>query len=326
MFSASIRKSLACAVILAALPTAAGAITLQSVTTIHYPNSMFTLVKGVNDYGELVGEYWTPLAGGKHATHAFYYEGSTYHNIDRINGNLNEAWGINNAGLITAGGIFGGSYSGYYGVPNNYTNYTVPGATFSELFDVNDNNVMVGGHNASGTYRPFIYDLGHDAYTDINVPWGNRSAAVGINNNNQVVGSYWDTSDFIQHGYLFDGTGYTQIDYPSATSTEAMGINDFGQVVGYYVNASSETHGYLYDVYSEEFTTIDIPLVDGNGTRIYDISNNGMLVGGYYDASGVHHGFIATLVPLPPAVLLFGTGLAGLFGMTGIRKGRARQA
>jgi len=318
MFSKSIRKLLACAVILAALPTAASAITLQSVTTIYYPGSTFTLVKGVNDYGELVGEYWTPLPNNKHETHAFSYDGSAYHDIDRNPaGGLNEAWGINNAGVITADGNINGVYGGYYGMENNFTNFT------GTLFDINDVNMMVG----SSSGQPFIYDNVQDSYANINVPWGNRSATVGINNNNQVVGSYWNSGGtFIPHGYLFDGTGYSQIDYPGATGTEALGINDVGQVVGYYLDASSERHGFLYDIYSEAFTAIDIPLVGSYGTRVYEISNNGLVVGDYIDAGGVHRGFIASIVPVPPALLLFGSGLAGLFGMTLLRRRPAPDA
>jgi hypothetical protein len=326
MFSAPIRKLLACAVILAALPTAAVAVNLQSVTTIYYPGSTFTLVKGVNDYGELVGEYWTPLPNNKHETHAFYYDGSSYHDIDRNPaGGLNEAWGINNAGVIAADGNENGVYTGYYGMEGNFINYTV-GAP-NALFEANDANIMVGSNNESGTSQPFIYDLAQDIYTDINVPWGNRSATVGINNYNQVVGSFWNSGGtFIPHGYLFDGTGYTQIDFPGSTGTEALGINDVGLVAGYYLDASSERHGFLYDIYSEVFTAIDIPLGGNSGTRVYEISNTGLLVGDYIDAGGVHRGFIASIVPVPPALLLFGSGLAGLFGMTRLRRRPAPDA
>ena len=309
MSSAAIRKLLACAAILAALPTTAGAVALQPITTIFYPGSTFTLVKGVNDYGELVGEYWT-LVNGKSTTHAFYYDGSTYHNIDRnLSGSLNEAWGINNAGVIAADGNENGVYGGYYGEENNFTDFN------GTLFDINDVDMMVG--SVSG--QPIIYDIAQDSYANVNVPWGTSSAAVGMNNLNQVVGSYWTSGPtFIPHGYLFDGTGYTQIDYPNATSTRAIGINDAGKVAGSYVDASGE-HGYLYDIYSEVFTTIDIP--NASDTRIYDINIYGMLVGDYVDAGGVHRGFIATMVPVPPALLLFGSGLAGLFGMTRLRRG-----
>jgi len=316
MFSVSIRKLLGCMVILAALPTTAGAIALQSISTIYYPGSTFTLVKGVNDYGELIGEYWT-LTNGKQLAHAFYYDGSTYYNIDRTAGELNEAWGINNAGVITADGNTNGVYTAYYGTLNNFTDFTI--STPNTLFDINDANVVVGASNASGSNQPIIYDLTQGITTNVNVPWGNRSAAVGINNNNQVVGSYWNsTGTFRPHGYLFDGTGYSQIDYPNAISTRAIGINDFGKVVGSYMDANGE-HGYLYDIYTGEFTSFDVPFIGSQGTRIYDFSNTGLLVGDYIDASGVHRGYIATFVPVPPALLLFGSGLTGLFGMTRLR-------
>jgi hypothetical protein len=308
---------------LAALPLTAGAVSLQSFTTIYYPNSTFTLVKGVNDYGELVGEYWVD-DNGKNVTHAFYYDGSTYYNVDRVNSSVNEAWGINNAGMIVAGGTLNGIYTGYYGFLNDFSNYT--DSPPNELFDVNDNNFMVGSNRRNGTSQPFLFDLDQGIYTDISVPWGNRSAAVGINNLNQVVGSFWNSSGvFTPHGYLFDGTDYTRIDFPGAVSTSTYGINDAGLVVGEYNDTSGKRHGFLYDIYTGVFTSLDIPLPGSRGTHIYEISNNNLLVGGYFDELGIHRGFIASLVPVPPALLLFGSGLAGLFGMTRLRSGQERE-
>jgi len=327
-FSAPLRKLLACAILLAGLPATASAVQL-SFSTVYYPGSTLTLVKGVNDDGELVGEYWTPITGSSaHETNAFYNYGSTYQNVDRNNSNLNEAWGINNAGIITAGGKNNvNHYNGYYTAPpySSFTAVDFTGSSFSELFDINNSNIMVGGYSDGSTYHAFMYDLGTQAIIQpIVVPGAVNTTAIGINNSNQVVGTYRDSSN-VFHGYLFDGAGYTTIDFPAATLTEALGINDLGQIVGYYIDASAMTHGYLYDVFSQAFTTIEIPAVGAYDTRVFGINNNGLLVGGYRDASGFHYGFTATIIPLPSALLLFSSGLAGLLGSVRVRN-RGRRA
>ena len=214
--------------------------------------------------------------------------------------------------------------------PGNFTEYRPASATFSELLDVNENNMAVGGYSTASGYQPFMCNITdcENSYTFLGVPEpGTTSAAVGIDTLGRVVGSYWGGSVAGTHGYLYDpsntATPYTLLNYPGAVLTEALGINDSGQVVGYFEDAYSATqHGYIYDIITQGFTVIDIPASYGDGTRIYDISNNGLLVGGYFDANGDHYGFTATVVPLPPALLLFGSGLAGLFGMTRLRRTR----
>lgn len=323
MHSGKFRTLLACAAILATLPLTAGAINLQSYTSIYYPGSDFTLVKGVNDSGQLVGEYRTGTT-----THAFYYDGTDYYNIDRdTSSTVNEAWGINNSAQIAAGGAIsgGGGYYGYYGDWNNPTDFglQITGGTFNELFDINDAGMMVGGYGDSSTYNAFIYDPTLNSFSTVSMPNATTTTAIGINNANQVVGTYKDSSNSY-HGFLFDGTGYTSIDMPGATKTEALGINNNGQVVGYYVDSNLLTHGYIFDIFSQAFTTLDIPELGSYGTRVFDINDNGLLVGGYFDMNGFHYGFTATMVPIPPALLLFGSGLLGLFGMTHTRKRRVQ--
>lgn len=322
MLSGKSRTLLACAAILATLPLTAGAINLQSYTSIYYPSSAFTLVKGVNDSGQIVGEYWTG-SPGSYTTHAFYYDGADYYNIDRdTSATVNEAWGINNSAQIAASGATGGSFYGYYGDWNNTSDFgLLPGTNFNELFDINDAGMMVGGYGVGSTYNAFIYDTTLDSYSTVSMPNATTTTAIGINNANQVVGTYRDSSNNY-HGFLFDGTGYTSIDMPGATLTEALGINNNGQVVGYYKDSNLLTHGYIFDIFSQVFTTLDIPELGSYGTRLFDISDNGLLVGGYFDGSDFHYGFTATMVPIPPALLLFGSGLLGLFGMT--RTGKRR--
>jgi probable HAF family extracellular repeat protein len=329
MFSGTLKKLLACTVVLACLPAVAQAISVSSYSTVFYPGSTFTLVKGINAYGEAVGEYWTKVNGVTHF-HGFYFDGSNYHTADRPSGQWTEAWGINDDGAIVAGGNdSAGHYSGFHTTTalSSFNTIDFTGSNFSELFDINNSNVMVGGYG-DGTYHPFIYDLSQDMYTWLDasgsLPNVKTLGAYSINNSNQVAGSYTDNNGNV-HGYYFDGSAYTAINGPGAILTEALGINDNGQIVGYYRDSNNKGHGYIYDTLNAKLTTLDIL---SYGTRIYGINNAGQIAGGYYDAqNSTQYGFIASgfiarvgVVPLPPALLLFGSGLAGLFGVTRFRR------
>jgi hypothetical protein len=317
---------------LALLPGTAAAVTLSSFASVYYPGSTLTLIKGMNDQGLVVGEYWDTSV---QKFHGFYYDSisNTYYTADRTGGQWTEAWGINDSGTIVAGGPeSGGHYSGFYTTTalSTFTTIDVSGSNLSELLGINNNNVVVGGYGLNG-YHPFIFDLNTDPtnlanFTMLGVPGAQATTAFDINIYNQVAGNYYDGST--QHGFFFDGSTYTSISYPGATYTEALGLNDYGKVVGYYIGAGGIYHGYMYDVLTGLYTTIDI--AGSTGTRIFDINNNGQISGGYFinttnysnPGSNNHLGFISA-IPLPPALLLFGSGILGLLGFTSRRNSQA---
>lgn len=307
---------LACA-ILACLPALAGATTISSYSTVYVPGSTFTLVKGINNLGQAVGEYWTGT-GGSRTFHGFYYDGTNFFTTDRPGGQWTESWGINDAGTIVSGGPdVSNHYSGFYTTTalSSFTTVDFAGSNFSELTGINNSGFMVGGYG-DGTYHPFIYDVSLNSFSFLNaglsLPNVKNTTALDINDSNQVAGNYVDFNGKM-HGYFFDGSSYTAINGPGALNTEALGLNNNGQVVGYYEDASHVLHGYLYDVLTAQMETIDI--ANSTGTRIFSITDNGQIAGGYYDNTSFHYGFSASIVPIPPALLLFGSGLIGLVGI-----------
>jgi hypothetical protein len=77
--------------------------------------------------------------------------------------------------------------------------------------------------------------------------------------------------------------------YPGE-GTEALGISG-NSIVGAYLDASDTAHGFLYNMLTENFTTLDDPLAEGrNGTYATGISGNN-IIGFYYNSSGIH-GFL----------------------------------
>ena len=114
----------------------------------------------------------------------------------------------------------------------------VPGATFTEAFDINGKGRIVGwfGNPVNG----FLYAGG--SFTPIDPPGGSDTVALGVNDAGQIVGGFVNSTG--THGFLDTGGKFTQLDVPGAAVTEAFDINNKGQIVGYF-NDSKGRHGFL---------------------------------------------------------------------------------
>jgi len=321
VFTAAIRSVTFLALFIG-FPLTANAVYI-TFSSVSYPNATTTVIKGINDNGDVVGEYLSSIDG---EGHAFYSTQGTLTNVDYPGSTFREGWGINNSGVVVGGRVDpNGRYDGYSFDGTSYTLFNVPGSTWTDLFNIDDSGRMLGGYSDGTTYRPFIYDSANPNFTYLPDPVANVNwfVPLDINNNNQLVGSYQDSGN-MTHGFLFDGTNYSSIDFPNALWTETTGINENGQIVGYYGDINNITHGYIFDSISLTYT--DINLAGVTGTFIYDINNAGMLAGAYTTTVGANKlGFTATLtginpVPIPPSVWLFGSGLLGLVGIARRKK------
>jgi probable HAF family extracellular repeat protein len=178
--------------------------TLEDPHTFHGGVAPGTSAQGINDLGQVVGDY-AGLYNGVGGTHGFFYSSGTYTTLDDpLAGPLGTfAYGINNAGQIV----------GYY----------------------------ITGSGVDRVNHGFLYSNG--TYTTLDDPLAGPlgTFAYGINNAGQIVGSYNDASGVGSHGFLYSvssGT-YTTLDDPAGTVTVATGINDLGQIVGYYFPAGA---------------------------------------------------------------------------------------
>ena len=98
---------------------------------------------------------------------------------------------------------------------------------------------------------------------------------------------------------------FSTIDVPGAMYTEAYGINDAGEITGIYADSHGASHGFLY--FDGSFETLDI------GTSLTEprgINDEGDVVGNAADINDF--GFLATPVPEPGSVTIFGAALAGI--------------
>jgi uncharacterized membrane protein len=165
-------------------------------TQLDYPGAMSTQAYGINNAGQIVGEY-QPVGPG---TNGFLYDSGTYTSIS-VTGAVNtQMRGIDNVGdmvgryLDSAGSLHGLLIS--HGV-QHFLN--APGAASTYANGVNDRKRIVGYEDVTGKTFGFSYFKG--AYTNIFNPISRDIKALSINNSLAIVGMYTDRG-MITHGFL----------------------------------------------------------------------------------------------------------------------------
>jgi len=245
-----------------------------------------TDVRGINDAGQIVGDY---RLGPFQGVHGFIYSGGAYTTIDDpLGGEDTIPYGINNTGQIVgqyAG--FDGQTHGFLYSDGTYTTLDDPlSDAHTQAIGIDDAGDIVGNYT-SGGWHGFI-DTG-GTYTTIDDPLGTGTFIQGINGTGEIVGDYTG-ADGGTHGFLYNAGTYTTLDDPlGVNGTNAQGINDAGEIVGYYRDNSLNYHSFLYN--NGTYTTFD----DANatsGTFATGINNSGEIVGNYTDSGGTY-GFLA---------------------------------
>jgi hypothetical protein len=167
-----------------------------------------------------------------------------------------------------------------YAMAGTWTTLDNPMATGVNGTVVNgiDGSNLVGWYmNASGTHG-YLYD--GTTWTTLDTPGSKGTAVNGIDGSN-LVGYYWDNNK--GYVFLYNGSTWTNLDVPVAIEN-VRGI-DGSNIVGRYHDASGEHQGYIYNIDTHSFNTID-------KLGATDISLNGIdgsnIVGWYKDASGSH--------------------------------------
>ena len=179
------------------------------------------------------------------------------------------------------------------------------------------------------------------AIHDLGTLGGTNSMALGINQGGQIIGYSNDAGDADVRAVLWaDATATTPLDLGTLGGANAIatGINDLGQIIGYSDTAAGQSHLTLWDHGKiTDLTTYlaadllasglapDTSLDAGIPVFAPRINNAGLILGNFIAADySQTYSFLLTPtpVPVPAAVWLFGSALAGLVGW-GRRKGAA---
>lgn len=283
------------------------------------PSGGSTMLYGINDSGEAVGNYgYPPVGSANSSNYAFVYDSGEYTTLNDPNGyaGSTNVYGINNSGQIVGSFNNASGTQGFIYSNGNYTTISAPSGG-TGVFDsfvglaINNKGQVLGEFTGSTGLTPFVYDISSGSYSTLANPNNFQILQVnGLNDSGQVAGYYRNSTSEL--GFLYSNGSYTTISDPEYYNGQrAWGINNSGQVVGVGNSGIFQQLGYMYN--GSTYTTIEVP--SSNNTTPLSINNNGQIAGFFYDASGAH-GFIATptSVPLPATALLFSSAIVGFVG------------
>ena len=209
-------------------------------TTIDFPGTTRTRLTGLNDHGDVVGDY-RDSAG---VLHGILLSQGAFTTFDPPGSILTRGIAINNLGVI--GGHFLDSSNtrhSYLLSRGNFTTIDVPGAAQGTVAGgINDLGQIVGNFgDAAGNGHGFLLSAGK--LTTIDFPGAfSMTIPFGINSSGEIVGWY-DDSNGILHSFTLRAGNFSTVDFPNSSGTRAIRANEAGQIVGSYF--SSGEHGFL---------------------------------------------------------------------------------
>jgi probable HAF family extracellular repeat protein len=159
------------------------------LTRIDFPGARSSQAVGINDRGQVVGEYKD--AAGKF--HGYLWDKGRFTTIDVPGATATSAFGINNRGQILF--IYEDDRSPFRGAVLSkgvFTRFDAPGAQITFPFGLNDRGQIVGysGDPADlTTIRGFLLAKGAKGpFTTISRPGATVTVPTGINDRGQIVG------------------------------------------------------------------------------------------------------------------------------------------
>jgi uncharacterized membrane protein len=266
-------------------------------TTINPFNSVETSARGINNHGDVVGDFATAAQESAGTESGFLLHNGNFTQINFPGANDTDANGINNHGVIVGtyddnSGDHGYVWSeedGYTALPDPANQDGRP-----DFNAINDHGDVVGvlvpqPPTLSNGNLGFLFSEGE--YTLIDC--GGWTEANGINNDGDIVGECGHGSPTQTSGFLLrDGT-FSLIDFPAAVETVALGINGNGDIVGTYLDSSSVEHAFVLRHFPEEpqWTAVDAP--GSTDTKVAGINNHRQLVGTASTTAAGNQGFKA---------------------------------
>ena len=261
--------------------------------TIDFPGAKATEAFGINERGDIVGDY-TDATGN---VHGFLLRNGTFTSIDYPGAILTSTRGINDAGVIVGAFTTADDPTdahGYILSAGKFTQHDFPHSPDTDILGIDESGDFTGSYGLSDGSEAGYFRHGV-RYTSFQVPGSapNSTGPHAINDNLQVVGFFTDAANAdVTHGFLLDRGNFTTIDYPGATSTGLFGINEHGEIAGSCQCNDGSNHSFI--LFKGTFTNLSFPGT-GTITKAKGINDRDEVVGYYFLANGPpDHGFIAT--------------------------------
>jgi len=170
-------------------------------TTLDVPGASFTYAFGINDAGQIVGDYYD---GSRY--HGFLLSEGQYTIIKVLSAVGTFAHGINNAGQIVGSYFDGSRFYCFLLSDGVFTTLDAPGAASplgTSAYGINDAGLIVGTYvvKHEDDFRSYGFLFSDGTYTTIDVPGTTmRTEAFGINNDGVLAGYFVDEQGV--HGFL----------------------------------------------------------------------------------------------------------------------------
>jgi probable HAF family extracellular repeat protein len=284
--------------------------------------SGFSLAYGINDAGQIVGQYGL--------NQAFSYSGGTFTDIGTTR---STATAINNAGQIVGTQQVGGwDSNGFIYANGALTSLTPPNTTGSVALALNNNGQVAGFVHDQLTPRAVIFENGGVIDLSASMPAAEyaESRAVDINDNGQALITRRTYFDVSERSYFYADGVATDLGQLTDARVYAHALNNAGLVIG--TTGAREgfvwQNGVMYDLNT---------LVGGlDGWRIQDalaINENNQIAA--YACRGFSPGssggecgtlLLSTVAAVPePSTYAMVVGGLGLLGFAARRRRPAAQ-
>jgi probable HAF family extracellular repeat protein len=197
-----------------------------------YPGAIFTSGNGLNDAGDVAGNY--NVAG---ATHGFVLSNGKATPIDFPGASFTGTYGVSNAGDLAGRYTLNGVTHGYLYSGGVFTTIDFPGATSTGVDAINSVGDVVGRYTLNGVVHAFVINSYAPSYTvtDLGMlPGGTFSQAAQGNTDSGLIAGVSDIADGSQHAVLWQYGQTTDLAAAGlgGPNSSAIGLNEWGVVVG----------------------------------------------------------------------------------------------